>query len=58
MAAGRTAAAGERMQAVLAGAYLGIGGIFFMFPGYGLALAGIAAAAATADCFRSARAPG
>jgi hypothetical protein len=41
---------------MLAGCYLGIAGVLFMFPAYGIALAGICAAAAAAVCLRRARA--
>jgi hypothetical protein len=44
----------EGTQAMLAGAYLGIAGILFMFPGYGIALAGACAAGAAAFSLRSA----
>jgi hypothetical protein len=47
---------GEGAQAMLAGSYLGIAGILFMFPGYGLGLAGACAAGAAAVCLRRARA--
>jgi hypothetical protein len=44
----------EGVQAMLAGAYLGIAGILFMFPGWGIALAGACAAGAAAICLRQA----
>lgn len=48
---------GEPAQAMLAGGYLGIAGVLFMFPGYGVALAGMVAAGAAAACMREARTP-
>lgn len=47
---------GEGTQAMLAGGYLGIAGILFMFPGYGIAAAATCAAGAAAICLRMARA--
>jgi hypothetical protein len=46
---------GEPAQAMLAGGYLGIAAILFMFPGYGLALSMMGAAASAAVCARAAR---
>lgn len=48
---------GEPARAMLAGGYLGIAGVLFMFPGYGVALAGIVAVGAAAACVREARTP-
>jgi hypothetical protein len=45
---------GEGVQAMLAGCYLGIAGVLFMFPGYGTALAGACAAGAAVACLRRA----
>jgi hypothetical protein len=45
----------EGTQAMLAGAYLGIAGILFMFPVYGILLAGACAAGAAALCLRMAK---
>lgn len=46
----------EPARATLAAGYLGIAGVLFMFPAYGIALAGLVAAGATAACLRAARA--
>ena len=46
---------GESAQALLAAGYLGIAGVLFMFPGYGLALAAMAAAGSAIPCAKAAR---
>lgn len=51
---GRVEGRGEPAQAMLAAGYLGIAGVLFMFPGYGLLLAASAAVAAALPCLRAA----